>query len=401
MQGPVNDLRDLVGHIRHLMTRLREMRAELSHYLLHGEQQEETRLLRRIFVVMALATLLGAPGALWVQAPDFDPLDRVALPLISLMYVVLLPAVVRGRYDPRRAFMFSFLADAAYLLLAYSHQFRVFVPQYGVLSQSTFWFAVLYVAAFVIFPTRLARTFVQGLLLLTLCITVAHLSLSPELLRHRELLGSVIQFLLSGVVLTTMQSRFGTMRERLSAMQTAASRDALTGAANRRAAEEYLDALHGPAPTYAVVLFDLDHFKRVNDEHGHATGDRVLVEVTRSALALLPGSALFARWGGEEFLVILQDTSRAQVNDLIESLREKLRFQSFGPQQGVTACFGVAYARPGETPDQVVARADEAMYARKHRGRNGVEFSTLTPETALHLARESSCQADDLFVTGR
>ncbi|MFC4425959.1 sensor domain-containing diguanylate cyclase [Deinococcus navajonensis] len=383
----MNDLKDLVGHFRDPVLRLREMRAELRHFLLQGEQQEETRLLRRMFMVMAVATLLGVPGALWVQAPDFDPLDRVALPLICLMYVLLLPAVLRGRYDPRRAFILSFLADAAYLLLAYSHQFRVFVPEFGVLSQSTFWFAVLYAAAFLIFPTRLARTFVQGLLLLTLGITVVHLTQSPELLRHRELLGSVIQFLLSGVVLTTMQSRFGTMRERLSAMQIAASRDALTGAANRRAAEECLRALHSAAPRYAVVLFDIDHFKRVNDEHGHATGDRVLIEVTRSAMALLPESALFARWGGEEFLVILPGASRTQVNDLIQSLREQLRFQSFGPQQGVTACFGVAHARPGETPDQVVARADEAMYARKHRGRNGVEFSTLTPETALFLAR--------------
>ncbi|MFC4637344.1 sensor domain-containing diguanylate cyclase [Deinococcus hohokamensis] len=383
----MNDLRDLVGHFRHPVTRLRELRAELRDFLVHGEQQEETRLLRRMFLVMALATLLGVPGALWVQAPEFDPLDRVALPLISLMYLVLLPAVVRGRYDPRRAFMLSFLADATYLLLAYSHQFRVFVPEYGVLSQSTFWFAVLYAAAFLIFPTQLARTFVKGLLLLALGITIVHLTLSPELLRHRELLGSVIQFLLSGVVLTTMQSRFGTMRERLGAMQIAASRDALTGAANRRAAEERLYALHGPAPSYAVVLFDIDHFKRVNDEHGHATGDRVLVEVTRCAMALLPESALFARWGGEEFLVVLPEASRAQVNDLIQSLREQLRFHSFGPQHGVTACFGVAHARPGETPDQVVARADEAMYARKHRGRNGVEFSTLTPETALFLVR--------------
>ncbi|WP_189004709.1 GGDEF domain-containing protein [Deinococcus malanensis] len=379
------DLKDVVRKPPLRAPPLRRIRAALAQYLLHDELQEEIILLRRMFVIMAVAALVGIPGALWVQAPDYDPLDRVVLPLCGLMYLVLLITVLSGRVDPRRAFVLSFLTNASYLLLAYNHQFRVFAPQYGVLSQSTYWFAVLYVAAFLIFPTRLARYFVRGILGLTIAITLGHLLLTPELLRSRELLGGIIQFLLAGVVLTSMQSRFGTLRDRLSAVQIAASCDALTGAANRRAAEEHLQALHRAGEPYTVILFDIDHFKGVNDEHGHATGDLVLVNVTRSARQLLPDSALFARWGGEEFLIVLPALPKEEVYELLRTLRGQLRHQSFGPQEGVTACFGVAHARPGETPEQIVARADAAMYARKNRGRNGVEFSTMTPETAAHL----------------
>lgn len=381
----VMDLKDIVWKPPLNLTPLRRIRSALAQYLLQDEQQEETTLLRRMFVVMAVAALVGIPGALWVQAPDYDPLDRLMLPLCGLLYLVLLSLVLSGRVDPRRAFVISFLTNASYLLLAYNHQFRVFAPEHGVLSQSTYWFAVLYVAAFLIFPARLALYFVSAILALTIVITLSHLLLSPELLRGRELLGGIIQFLLAGVVLTSMQSRFGTLRDRLSAMQLVASCDALTGAANRRAAEEHLQALHRAGEPYTVILFDIDHFKLVNDEHGHATGDLVLVNVTRSAVQLLPDSALFARWGGEEFLIILPALPKEEVYELLRTLRHQLRHQTFGPQEGVTACFGVAHARPGETPEEIVARADEAMYARKNRGRNGVEFSTLTPETALHL----------------
>ncbi|WP_012693663.1 sensor domain-containing diguanylate cyclase [Deinococcus deserti] len=379
------DLKYIVWKLPLSLTPFRLIRGALAQYLTHNEQQEEITLLRRMFVVMAVAALVAIPGALWVQAPDYDPLDRVMLPLTGLLYLVLLPLVLTGRVDPRRALVLSFLANASYLLLAYNHQFRVFAPQYGVLSQSTYWFAVLYVAAFLIFPTRLAKYFVRALLGLTIAITLSHLLLSPELLRGRELLGGIIQFLLAGVVLTSMQSRFGTLRDRLNAMQVVASHDALTGAANRRAAEERLQTLHRAGERYTVILFDIDHFKRVNDEHGHATGDLVLVNVTRCARQLLPDSAFFARWGGEEFLIILPSLPKEEVYELLRTLRAELRNQTFGPQKGVTACFGVAHVRPGETPEEIVARADEAMYARKNRGRNGVEFSTLTPETALHL----------------
>lgn len=142
-QGWVMELKDAVWKTPLNATLLQRIRGALTHYLLQDGQQEETALLRRMFVVMAVAALVGIPGALWVQAPGYDPLDRVALPLCGLLYLILLIVVVAQRVDPRRALVISFMSNAAYLLLAYNHQFRVFAPQYGVLSQSTYWFAVL------------------------------------------------------------------------------------------------------------------------------------------------------------------------------------------------------------------------------------------------------------------
>ena len=155
--------------------------------------------------------------------------------------------------------------------------------------------------------------------------------------------------------------------------------DGLTGLANRRTADERLRHETARAGRYrrplTIVLIDVDHFKSVNDQYGHQMGDEVLTTIAARLEKSLRRIDLAARWGGEEFLVILPDTDaeggRVVADRIAETLRSIPPF-SGGPPQ-VTASLGVASFRAGDDPDSFVRRADEAMYRAKNGGRDRVE----------------------------
>jgi diguanylate cyclase (GGDEF)-like protein len=128
-----------------------------------------------------------------------------------------------------------------------------------------------------------------------------------------------------------------------------------------------------------VILLDVDHFKKVNDTRGHEAGDVVLRGVAEVAQRIARKSDLVARWGGEEFVAGLPYAAEAGARVAAERLRRAIAEASFAVPEGaplrITASIGVAHAARGETLDVVVARADQAMYLAKSRGRNRVETS--------------------------
>lgn len=151
--------------------------------------------------------------------------------------------------------------------------------------------------------------------------------------------------------------------------------DALTGLANRTAFAEALDrAAEDPAARFSVAFLDLDDFKVVNDERGHAAGDDVLRTVASRLQAVVRADDLCARLGGDEFAVLLRDLDPgcvgALADRLVESVVEPVPVAG-GPVR-VGASVGVAHRAPGEDAEQVVQHADVAMYAAKAAGRNGV-----------------------------
>ncbi|HMN98641.1 MAG TPA: GGDEF domain-containing protein [Miltoncostaeaceae bacterium] len=159
--------------------------------------------------------------------------------------------------------------------------------------------------------------------------------------------------------------------------------DALTGAANRGHGAEALAAAVAAGPA-GVLLLDVDHFKRTNDTHGHAAGDAVLVEVVRRASAAVRRDDLVARWGGEEFLVLVAD---APGPDALARLGERVRagiaeapVAVGGARIRVTVSVGAAVTGTG-TPsaDALVAAADDALYAAKDAGRDRVMLAPPLP----------------------
>jgi two-component system, cell cycle response regulator len=151
--------------------------------------------------------------------------------------------------------------------------------------------------------------------------------------------------------------------------------DPLTGAFNRRAFFDRAAKLcssASPSARPAAIMFDVDHFKRVNDTYGHDTGDQVLRAISREVLA---DGVLTGRLGGEEFAVLLEAASREDATEHAERLRIRLGALSFPTASGamsVTCSFGVAQWLPGETIDELLKRADVALYKAKNSGRNRV-----------------------------
>lgn len=155
--------------------------------------------------------------------------------------------------------------------------------------------------------------------------------------------------------------------------------DVLTGIYNRTKGDEVLEQELSRSRRYrsplSVILLDLDNFKKINDTLGHGTGDEVLRRVGGVLNQGVRDSDVAARWGGEEFLIVCPECELGAAVELAERLRLLLEGHSFGPGLVIQASFGVAQARPEDTRESLVDRADKALYRAKHHGRNRVEIA--------------------------
>lgn len=162
-------------------------------------------------------------------------------------------------------------------------------------------------------------------------------------------------------------------------MNDLATRDPLTGALNRRAflerAESELDRCSRDGAPLSFVIVDLDHFKNVNDTWGHAAGDEVLKTLAETCRSVLRPADAFGRFGGEEFVALLPDADADDAADIAERLRRLTEESEIATPEGVirvTLSAGYTTALPGDTPDDLVRRADAALYESKRSGRNRV-----------------------------
>ena len=156
-----------------------------------------------------------------------------------------------------------------------------------------------------------------------------------------------------------------------------ATHDELTGLANRR---HMLDLLNQHAlrharggPAFYVAMVDLDHFKRINDTHGHAVGDEALCTFARQAQAQLRNIDVIGRWGGEEFLLLMPETPPGDPNVGLERLRSNLAISPASahiPELRVKFSAGLSRYRDGEAIGDTIERADRAVYAAKAGGRD-------------------------------
>ena len=163
-------------------------------------------------------------------------------------------------------------------------------------------------------------------------------------------------------------------------IETMATTDKLTGLLNRHAFNILMDKLlsehrREPKP-FSVMMVDIDHFKAINDRHGHQVGDVVIATVARQLQAKLRESDLAVRWGGEEFLLVLRGCTRDEAEKVAEKLRVSVMeaaVQAGETTVPVTLSIGVSEYAGNETDDQLVDRADQALYRAKQGGRNRVE----------------------------
>ncbi|HEY4754045.1 MAG TPA: diguanylate cyclase, partial [Candidatus Limnocylindrales bacterium] len=198
-----------------------------------------------------------------------------------------------------------------------------------------------------------------------------------------------------------LRAAFGQLADRVAATWQAATVDPLTGIANRQAVLGRLDVELARATRYrrplAIVMVDLDHFKRLNDTHGHAAGDAVLRQVAQRLADNVRSVDVIGRFGGEEFLAVLPETDADAAASLAEKLRRVVAGTpvrlSDGHEVTVTLSAGVA-GGPGEAlrPEILVRDADAALYSAKALGRNTVYVFRETGDT--HTVRRSPIRAE-------
>lgn len=173
-----------------------------------------------------------------------------------------------------------------------------------------------------------------------------------------------------------LRSQRAALTEALAEVQRLATHDELTGLANRRHMHKRLvqeQARSGRLNrVFSIAIIDLDHFKWVNDAYGHARGDDVLRAFATEATSVLRTWDLMARWGGEEFLLLMPDTLAPQAHASVTRLLACVRALPHGAGPALSFSAGVTEYRPGESVTETVARADREMYAAKRAGRNMV-----------------------------
>lgn len=177
------------------------------------------------------------------------------------------------------------------------------------------------------------------------------------------------------VIEEKVSERTSELVEMMTRYEQAAMTDALTGLLNRRGGEQsianHIARSNRIGSPLSIILLDLDHFKKINDTHGHAVGDQVLEGTAKMVQMHLRASDFAVRWGGEEFLICLPDTDLAGAILVAEKLRLLIEKLDFETRVAVTASFGCAELGDGDFK-MSLARADMQLYVAKSQGRNQV-----------------------------
>lgn len=194
-----------------------------------------------------------------------------------------------------------------------------------------------------------------------------------------------------GRIARSFNALLGIAEQLLREKEHLAATDTLTGINNRLRFAQVLDEeaqrkRRNKTPM-ALVLFDIDHFKQVNDRYGHNIGDDILKRLTRLVKTEIRNTDFFGRWGGEEFILLLRDDNCDAAFAAAEKLRKLIAATKFpGVDTVITCSFGVTAWEEADTADSLVSRADHALYASKNHGRNQVSCARSTGEGCRGLA---------------
>jgi len=284
---------------------------------------------RTVYLWFGPVGVLACAAALATQWHSMDPFDRVALPLLALELLLTTTALAVRVMSVAAATRVTFLCTTAYFLVGLNHQFWWFVPHYQMLSESTFWFAVLYATAFIAFRGERAIQVCAGIFAASLVICGVQLGLlgGRGQLTFR-MVASCVQFLISSGVLVVAQYAVGKLRQQLDQVRAAAYLDALTGLPNRRAFVEALEGLltpvlSGPGPVSAraavtVLTLHCDFTPPGQDHHPEdAMSDEALLTfASRLQEAFLPLGRTY-RLDAQVMAVLAPHLTEAQASDLV------------------------------------------------------------------------------------
>jgi len=243
--------------------------------------------------------------------------------------------------------------------------------------EAVFWtFAFSFILSYIVFPRGKALQF--NLLFLGMVIVAGALRFTDlgeaytlELVRLETRIAGIL-FLV--FLLAKAKDDLNLSLAEANRIQEIALTDALTLLPNRRGMTGLLEEHLARRRRFAVILADVDFFKRINDTFGHETGDKILREVGECLHYQLRASDVIGRWGGEEFLILALEEDQKRALHLANRLRETVESFEFSDGLPITMSFGVTLSRERDTVKSLLQRADQAMYCAKNNGRNRVEW---------------------------
>jgi len=356
--------------------------------LVLGTEPRQRRHLSRFLLsacVYAFSLMLQAYVSTW---DNFVWLRGVNLYVAGVsLTIAAFYVAIRSSFSQRFADPALTVAQMAFAIVALACAYLINPPVRGMLLMIVA--LVLVYGAFALTPTNCRRLGAFSVVSLGLAMGTGAL-LAPQ--RFPPSIEAV-HFLFSLVVLSSIALLAGQLsrlrfdlraqktelREALERIRLLATRDELTGLPNRRHAQDLL-TLEGSRARrertpLSLCLMDIDHFKRINDTLGHAAGDQVLRLVARHATLALRETDVLTRWGGEEFLLLLSNTSLADAETVVERVRQRLSHADTWrehPELRVTFSGGITAHRDGEDMQETIARADTLLYRAKGAGRDCV-----------------------------
>jgi diguanylate cyclase (GGDEF)-like protein len=361
---------------------------------LSAEQAFE-RLMVRVMQPLFAAGALAIAVLWWMEVAQgrLSAINRYAYPAMTILYSACVAVLWRRPRTVHVVRWVGFLAVAISQLVELAGELLHDGPLMGNYDAITLltWLPLIYAVGFILLNGWAAIWSACAILLLIAGGFAFRLA-SPT--GHGEDVALLCNVLASHAVFIVCLTAWLQMKRMLSRqhgvaqqLRVLAATDALTGLANRRQALAELGALVQPLPRVpppVALLCDIDHFKRVNDQLGHEAGDQVLVEVAEALRRATRSSDLAARWGGEEFLIVLSGTPLPDAVELAERLRQRVAtITSRGaahPLGGATLSIGIAARDAGESVNDWLRRTDQALYRAKNSGRNRCEAARFQPE---------------------
>ncbi len=188
--------------------------------------------------------------------------------------------------------------------------------------------------------------------------------------RYTEV-GTVAKFF--NHLLESLQKKQIELTDSNARLHSKASTDQLTKSKNRRAVMELIDGKNPYEHSYSIIILDIDNFKSFNDTYGHAVGDQVLIELAEHVNRIVPTRDIFARWGGEEFIIIVKTIDLETVQNIADRIRSSIESKDFSVGEKITCSFGVSSPKNATVDfDRLFDQADKALYQAKKLGRNRV-----------------------------
>ncbi|MFC4526112.1 GGDEF domain-containing protein [Dyella halodurans] len=353
----------------------------MNHHSLTSPSADSfTRSLLMAIIVLALLSTLSGWGIMGARGL-LSPVLRGMFATCTLVLVGLFVVAWR-RMLPARALGLGCLLFAV-AVCALCMVLRLYSPRYGAaldLEPLYLWIPVLYVFAFTLTDHKTSLAISLAVMALFASISVPYLI--------RDIDGPYANFTLQlhvvSLVLIAALYFFSSYQRRLQLAELTvgelaalSNTDELTKLCNRRRMATLIDVelghLRERGTLFALVLFDIDHFKGINDKFGHGAGDAALVALAARAAQVFRGMDTLARWGGDEFVALLRNADLAEALHIAGALCRHVATEPMVGGHGITISCGATIALDTDSVDSVLQRADAALYAAKRAGRNRAE----------------------------